>query len=451
MMIFQWCKTQILTQLILIYLEIVYTRDGRSLIRLTKRFSCNRLFDCSLSAANFALLFDAITACTVNMLDTVSRGWNLAAHFGMYACYEIYVALLFWYWMSVTVGLPKKKWKWALAVLCNLAIVAATGLLIGRTEFLRGEVSNYSMGPVVYLCFFSVYAHCIATVALIVVKNREIPKAKRMALFTTVVFIVIILGLQIIFPQSLVSSFAVVLLVLSIYLSMENPAIHSLEHYQNEMIMGFATLVENKDGNTGGHIRRSSAYVKLIARRLKKNKKFRSLLTRDYLSHLEQSAPMHDIGKIGISDAILQKPGKLTDEEFHRMKEHAALGGQIIRETFGHLFDQEYETMAYQVARYHHEKWNGRGYPDGLKGEQIPLCARIMAVADVFDAVSSRRCYRDALPLETCYGIIRQGRGEDFDPDVVDAFLSDTAQVERIYSEMFDGKKQRMVGNEAEA
>ena len=451
MMIFQWCKTQILTQLILIYLEIVYTRDGRSLIRLTKRFSCNRLFDCSLSAANFALLFDAITACTVNMLDTVSRGWNLAAHFGMYACYEIYVALLFWYWMSVTVGLPKKKWKRALAVLCNLAIVAATGLLIGRTEFLRGEVSNYSMGPAVYLCFFSVYAHCIATVALIVVKNREIPKAKRMALFTTVVFIVIILGLQIIFPQSLVSSFAVVLLVLSIYLSMENPAIHSLEHYQNEMIMGFATLVENKDGNTGGHIRRSSAYVKLIARRLKKNKKFRSLLTRDYLSHLEQSAPMHDIGKIGISDAILQKPGKLTDEEFHRMKEHAALGGQIIRETFGHLFDQEYETMAYQVARYHHEKWNGRGYPDGLKGEQIPLCARIMAVADVFDAVSSRRCYRDALPLETCYGIIRQGRGEDFDPDVVDAFLSDTAQVERIYSEMFDGKKQRMVGNEAEA
>ena len=103
------------------------------------------------------------------------------------------------------------------------------------------------------------------------------------------------------------------------------------------------------------------------------------------------------------------------------------------------------------MARYHHEKWNGRGYPDGLPGEQSPLCARIMAVADVFDAVSSRRCYRDALPLETCYGIIRQGRGEDFDPDVVDAFLSDTAQVERIYSEMFDGKKQRMVGNEAEA
>ena len=131
---------------------------------------CNSFYTHTYSKTG--ILFCIDSACTVNMLDTVSRGWNLAAHFGMYACYEIYVALLFWYWMSVTVGLPKKKWKRALAVLCNLAIVAATGLLIGRTEFLRGEVSNYSMGPAVYLCFFSVYAHCIATVALIVVKNR---------------------------------------------------------------------------------------------------------------------------------------------------------------------------------------------------------------------------------------------------------------------------------------
>lgn len=451
MMILYWCKTQIMAMLILAYLEIIYIREGNSLIRLTKRFNCNKLFDASLSAANFALLFDAVTACTVNMLDTVSRGWNLAFHFGMYASYEIYVALLFWYWLSVTVGLPKAWWKRALGALSNGACVAATGLLLGKTQFLHGSVSNYSMGPAVYLCFFSVYAHCLATVALIAVKYREIPRKKRMSLFTTVVFIVLILGLQIIFPQALVSSFAVVLLVLSIYLSMENPAIHSLEHYQNEMVMGFATLVENKDGNTGGHIRRSSAYVNLIARRLKKDKKYRPILTRDYLNHLEQSAPMHDIGKIGISDAILQKPGKLTDEEFRKMKEHAALGGKIIQETFGHLFDVEYETMAYQVARHHHEKWNGRGYPDGLKGTDIPLCARIMAVADVFDAVSSSRCYREALPLETCYDIIRKGRGEDFDPDVVDAFLADTDQVEQIYYKMIDSARERTASHENRA
>ena len=445
MMILSWCKTQLLAILIVAFLGIIYTREGRNLNQLTKRVYCNRLFDALLIAADFALAFDAATACTVNLLEQVSRGWNLAFHFGMYAAYEIFMALLFWYWMSVTIGIPKQPFVRSLAYIINGAIVAATGLLLGRTEFLIGKVSNYSMGPSVYICFFSVYAHCAATVLLILLRHREIPGKRRMGLAITVVFIVLILGTQIAFPEALISSFALVLIVLSIYLNMENPMIHSLEHYQNEMIMGFATLVENKDDNTGGHIRRSSAYAKLIAQKLKKDKRYRFILSRDYLTHLEQAAPMHDIGKIGISDAILQKPGKLTQEEFEIMKQHAPLGGQIIENTFSHLFDHEYEFMAYQVARFHHEKWNGMGYPEGLKGVEIPLCARIMAVADVFDAISSKRCYRDAMPLETCYDIIRKGRGEDFDPDVVDAFLSDTEQVERIYYQMIDGSNQRTV------
>ena len=120
------------------------------------------------------------------------------------------------------------------------------------------------------------------------------------------------------------------------------------------------------------------------------------------------------------------------------MKEHAVIGGKIIEETFGRLFNSEYEKMAYQVASYHHEKWNGHGYPEGLQGTDIPLCARIMAVSDVFDAVSSRRCYREAMPLEACYSIIRDGRGTDFDPDVVDAFLMDREKVEEIYYKLFD-------------
>ena len=158
------------------------------------------------------------------------------------------------------------------------------------------------------------------------------------------------------------------------------------------------------------------------------------MITKDFLDNLTQSAPMHDIGKIGIPDSILQKPGKLTAEEYDKMKEHPVIGGKIIENTFGHLFDGEYEHMAYQVARYHHEKWNGKGYPEGLKEEQIPLCARIMAVADVFDAVSAKRCYRDALPLDACYRIIKDGRGEDFDPDVVDAFFMDMVRIEEIYN-----------------
>lgn len=197
--------------------------------------------------------------------------------------------------------------------------------------------------------------------------------------------------------------------------------------------MGFATLVENKDDNTGGHIRRTSAYAELIAGTLRKNRKYKTVMTRDYLRNLIKAAPMHDIGKIGVSDEILQKPGKLTADEFEKMKEHTVNGGRIIKDTFGHLLEVEYESMAYQVARYHHEKWNGNGYPDGLAGEDIPLCARIMAVADVFDAVSSRRCYREAMPLEECYRIIENGRGTDFDPDVVDAFMSEREKIEEIY------------------
>ena len=451
MMILQYCKTQIMAILILAYVELVYIKEGNHLIKLTKVFNCNKFFDTGLTAANLALLFDGITACTVNLLDQVPRWVNLLLHFGMFASYDVFVALLFWYWVSVTVGIPKKKWQLDLSLLLNAVNLAAMAWFLKDLNFIHGVTSNYSMGMSVYLCFLSVVVHCVATLLLIALKYREIPKKKRMDLFTTLFFIVIIMTIQIVFPESLVSCFAVVLILISIYLNMENPAIHSLEHYQNEMIMGFATLVENKDDSTGGHIRRSSAYAKLIAKKLKKNKKYRPILTRDYLNHLEQSAPMHDIGKIGISDAILQKPGKLTAEEYEKMKEHAPAGGRIIQETFGHLFDQEYETMAFQVARFHHEKWNGKGYPDGLKGEEIPLCARIMAVADVFDAVSSKRCYRDAMPLDACYDIIRKGRGEDFDPDVVDAFLSDTEQVERIYDQMIDGAKQRKDGHEIRA
>ncbi|MGN0623438.1 MAG: HD-GYP domain-containing protein, partial [Oscillospiraceae bacterium] len=140
-----------------------------------------------------------------------------------------------------------------------------------------------------------------------------------------------------------------------------------------------------------------------------------------------------DIGKISIPDSILRKPGRLTDEEFEIMKSHSAKGGKIIRETFAHLEDETHKEMAYNVARYHHEKWNGRGYPEGLSGEDIPLPARIMAIADVFDAVSEKRCYREAMPLEKCFDIIEEGRGRDFDPVLTDAFLNIRDEIVQVH------------------
>ena len=173
--------------------------------------------------------------------------------------------------------------------------------------------------------------------------------------------------------------------------------------------------------------------MEVLAKALRDRGHFRDILTKDYLENLMMAAPMHDIGKISVPDSVLQKPGRLTPEEFEIIKRHAVSGGEIIQNTFGHVGNAQYLDMAYNVALHHHEKWNGKGYPDGLSGTDIPLSARIMAVADVFDAVSAKRCYRDAMPLEQCYDIIQKGRGKDFDPDIVDIFMANKDKVEEIY------------------
>ncbi len=441
MIILQWCKTQVMCLLLLMYIGITFIREGNNLNRITQKSNCNHIFDWLFIVSEVAVLFDGITACTVNYLDEIPRIVNLLMHLGMFVSYEIYVALLFWYWISVTIDIPKKKWIKAACLLPSTISILLTICFLPDVKFIEGTYTNYSMGTAVYVCFISVAIYCILTVVVIIARHRSIPEKKKKSIATTLVFIVIILALQIIFPEALVSCIAATMTTISIYLNMENPAIHGLEHYQNEMVMGFATLVENKDDSTGGHIRRSSAYAVLIAKGLRKDKRYKNIITKDFLNNLVQSAPMHDIGKIGIPDAILQKPGKLTAEEFDKMKEHPVIGGKIIKDTFGHLFNGEYENMAYQVAMFHHEKWNGKGYPQGMSGTDIPLCARIMAVADVFDAVSAKRCYRDAMPLEDCYAIIQNGRGVDFDPDVVDAFMKNKEKVEEIYYSKI-GKKQ---------
>lgn len=198
---------------------------------------------------------------------------------------------------------------------------------------------------------------------------------------------------------------------------------HLVCHNQ-EMICGFATIVENRDENTGGHIKRTSVYAELLARELQQRGKYTDILTDEFIECLATVAPLHDIGKVAVPDNILCKPGKLTDEKFEIMKSHSVKGGKIIREVFIHSYDEYYREMAYDVARYHHEKWNGKGYPEGLSGNDIPLAARIMSVADVFDAVSEKRCYRDAMPMEKCFEIISEGSGRDFDPILAEAFLN---------------------------
>lgn len=201
---------------------------------------------------------------------------------------------------------------------------------------------------------------------------------------------------------------------------------------QENTVIGMANLIENRDGETGGHIKRTSAYVELLARTAQSEGYCKDILTDRYIDLLVKAAPMHDVGKIVVPDSILKKPGKLTDEEFAAMKTHAAEGGRIVREVLAGVEETEYIEIASDVSSFHHEKWNGKGYPFNKQGEDIPLSARIMAVADVFDALVSERCYKKAMPLEKAFTIIEEEAGEQFDPILARLFIDSRKDVERI-------------------
>ena len=208
---------------------------------------------------------------------------------------------------------------------------------------------------------------------------------------------------------------------------------------QDVTIFTMASLAETRDNETGNHIRRTQHYVKALAEQLRSHPRFATVLTPRYIELLFKSAPLHDIGKVGIPDRILLKPGRLTPEEFEVMKSHAALGCVAIEEAEHKLgVHVEFLTLAKEIAQSHHEKWNGEGYPDRLSGDAIPLSARLMAVADVYDALISRRVYKPALPHAVAAATIAQGRGEHFDPDIVDAFFALEEAMQAIASRFAD-------------
>lgn len=204
---------------------------------------------------------------------------------------------------------------------------------------------------------------------------------------------------------------------------------------QNNTIIGMANLIESRDGDTGEHVKRTSKYVAMLAETARERALYPELLTDSYIELLTKAAPMHDIGKISVPDSILQKPGKLDPEEYERIKDHAAEGGRIIREVLGNIEEQEYVDIAAMVASGHHEKWDGSGYPAHLSGESIPLCARIMAIADVFDALISKRCYKEPMTLDAAFGIISESAGSHFDPVLAELFISLRPQIEAYLSE----------------
>ena len=197
-----------------------------------------------------------------------------------------------------------------------------------------------------------------------------------------------------------------------------------INRIQETVIVGMANLIESRDGSTGKHVKNTQMYVRMISKELQKRQLFAGQLTDSYIDDVCKAAPLHDVGKIKISDAVLQKPGKLTPEEYEVIKLHTTYSRKIIQNIIGDVEDEHYVKIVEDIAMYHHERWDGTGYPTGLAGDRIPLAARIMAVADVFDALYGGRCYKPPVrPSERIMQIMSEGRGTQFDPVIIDVFV----------------------------
>lgn len=212
---------------------------------------------------------------------------------------------------------------------------------------------------------------------------------------------------------------------------------NKIEKIQSDIVISMASIVENRDGNTGGHITRTSSIVKIFTERLK-DKALAVKLTPGMIDDIVQAAPLHDFGKIAIPDSILNKPGRFEDDEYEIMKQHAEKGAVIVAQILKNVDDVQLKRVAINVAHFHHERWDGTGYPEGIKGEAIPFEARVMALADVFDALVSKRVYKEPFTYDQAFKIIEESGGTHFDPELTGVFLECRPELEKLYDSFTD-------------
>lgn len=206
----------------------------------------------------------------------------------------------------------------------------------------------------------------------------------------------------------------------------------NIKSIQEKVVLGLANMVENRDNNTGGHVKRTSDVIKYLVDEIVKQGAYE--ISEEKAIDIVRSAPMHDLGKIAVDNSILCKPGRLTDEEYAIMKTHSPKSGEIVKLILEGVEEQHFVDTAFNVARFHHERWDGRGYPEGLVGEMTPLEARIMAVADVYDALVSKRCYKEPMSFEKAYDIMCEGMGSQFDPSMLPIFVACREKLEAYYT-----------------
>ena len=429
-------KVQIGCLVLVIYLELIYIwqTTGKN-----AKVSCNPIFDTLMMIVPSLIVFDGVTAWTVNHLEIVPVSLNLVLHAVFFILLSLFMFVMFLHTLSFIKGFPQKLIFRFLIFLPFIISVILILVFLPELEFIIGKKVNYSMGISVVVCYLVILLYFILIFVFTVRRIKYLEVRKRINVMSFLFISLLILISQIIFPEILISSLVPAFSLIALYINIEDPVLRRMKNYNSEIVTSFATLVESRDSSTGSHVKRTKSYVKILLDEIKTNNLYSSIMTKDFEDKMMNAAPMHDIGKISIPDTILQKPGKLTDEEYSVMKKHSVLGGEIIQEIFKDMDDKEFLNIAYDVTRYHHEKWNGNGYPEGLVGKEIPFSARIMAIADVFDAISAKRCYRDAMPLDKCFAIIKEGKGVDFDPVLTDLFLNAREKVEKVCKESQEG------------
>ena len=425
-------KLQIGCLVLVLYLELIYIwqTTGKN-----AKVSCNPIFDALMMIVPSLIVFDGVTAWTVNHLEIVPVSLNLVLHAVFFILLSLFMFVMFLHTLSFIKGFPQKLIFRFLIFLPFIISVILILVFLPELEFIIGKKVNYSMGISVVVCYLVILLYFILIFVFTVRRIKYLEVRKRINVMSFLFISLLILISQVIFPEILISSLVPAFSLIALYINIEDPVLRRMKNYNSEIVTSFATLVESRDSSTGSHVKRTKSYVKILLDEIKTNNLYSSIMTKDFEDKMMNAAPMHDIGKISIPDTILQKPGKLTDEEYSVMKKHSVLGGEIIQEIFKDMDDKEFLNIAYDVTRYHHEKWNGNGYPEGLVGKEIPFSARIMAIADVFDAISAKRCYRDAMPLDKCFAIIKEGKGVDFDPVLTDLFLNAKEKVEKVCKE----------------
>ena len=334
--------------------------------------------------------------------------------------------------MSFACGLKKYK-KTAVALLFIHMAMEILLLPSGKLIFIDGD-SVYRRGEWYMLYVYFYLISFIYLMSAFYGFSKNFPKKDRMTLVLTFMTLLTALIPHLTAYSSRTAFLGVTMAAMILYSYYEgftrqklSRAIEErngqIQNMQKHIIIGVADLIESRDSNTGTHIKNTSYYVEKLANRAAQAGIYPDIINERFINLVTRAAPLHDVGKIAIPDAILRKPGKLTDEEFEIMKTHAAEGGKIILQILSGVTDEEYTKIAFDIAKYHHEKWNGKGYPEGLSGEKIPLCARIMALADVYDALTMERPYKKAFPAEKALSIIEADTGTHFDPVLAPIFM----------------------------